>query len=160
MPGIEIVNQHPSIKLKTKAIKAFAKEICGFAETVAKHNGAPIYDEITLIFTDAEQIAEAHAATMDIPTTTDVITLPYEPMPGAPLGAELIISIDMAKSKARTNWDASRELALYIAHGIDHLAGNDDHEPHEYRSMRARELRWLRSSVVLAEASQLIAEKA
>jgi probable rRNA maturation factor len=146
MTSILVVNQHPSIKLNTKAIKALAKELCGFAETVAKRNGAPIYDEITLIFTDAEQIAEAHAATMNIPTTTDVITLPYEAMPGVPLCAELIISIDMAKSKARANWDANRELALYIAHGIDHLAGNDDHEPHEYRAMRARELRWLRFS--------------
>lgn len=146
MSSIQIVNQHPSIRLNTRAIKALAKELCSFAEAVAKRNGAPIYDELTLIFTDAEQIADIHAATMDIPTTTDVITLPYEPMPGVPLGAELIISIDMAKSKARANWDASHELALYIAHGIDHLAGNDDHEPHEYRSMRARELRWLRRS--------------
>lgn len=146
MSSIQIVNQHPSIRLNTRAIKALAKELCGFAEAVAKRNGAPIYDELTLIFTDAEQIADIHAATMDIPTTTDVITLPYEPMPGVPLGAELIISIDMAKSKARANWDASHELALYIAHGIDHLAGNDDHEPQDYRAMRARELRWLRFS--------------
>lgn len=156
MTSIEVVNQHPSIKLNTRAIKALAKELCGFAEPVAKRNNAPIYDELTLIFTDAEQIAEAHSATMDIPTTTDVITLPYELMPGAPLGAELIISIDMAKSKARANWDASRELALYIAHGIDHLAGNDDHEPHGYRSMRNRELSWLRNSISLKKHLLLI----
>lgn len=156
MTDIEIVNQHPSIKLNTRAIKALAKTLCSFAIPVAKRNGAPTYDELTLIFTDTEQIAEAHAATMNIPTTTDVITLPYEPIPGVPLGAELIISIDMAKSKARANWDADHELALYIAHGIDHLAGNDDHEPSEYRSMRARELRWLRSYPSLHDTKLII----
>lgn len=156
MTDIEIVNQHPNIKLNTRAIKALAKTLCSFAIPVAKRNDAPVYDELTLIFTDAEQIAEIHSATMDIPTTTDVITLPYEPMPGVPLGAELIISIDMAKGKARANWDADHELALYIAHGIDHLAGNDDHEPSEYRSMRARELRWLRSYTPLQDTKLII----
>ena len=37
----------------------------------------------------------------------------------------------------------SRELALYLAHGLDHLAGRDDAAPAERRAMRRRENGWL-----------------
>lgn len=33
----------------------------------------------------------------------------------------------------------NRELALYVAHGILHLAGYDDHSPRDFRRMHARE---------------------
>jgi len=32
-----------------------------------------------------------------------------------------------------------RELALYVAHGVLHLAGYDDHSPRDFRRMHARE---------------------
>ena len=38
---------------------------------------------------------------------------------------------------------AAAELALYIAHGFDHLAGYDDHSARGYDAMRRRELSWL-----------------
>ncbi|MBQ3810327.1 MAG: hypothetical protein II839_05855, partial [Kiritimatiellae bacterium] len=40
-------------------------------------------------------------------------------------------------------WNADAELALYLAHGFDHLAGSDDATAAGYRAMRRRELRWL-----------------
>ena len=40
-------------------------------------------------------------------------------------------------------WSAGHELALYIAHGLDHLSGADDATYEGYRTMRRRELRWL-----------------
>jgi len=39
-----------------------------------------------------------------------------------------------------------RELALYLAHGCDHLAGADDATPRQRAAMRRRELRWLRAA--------------
>ena len=36
-------------------------------------------------------------------------------------------------------------LLLYIAHGMDHLSGADDHSERGYLAMRRRELSWLRS---------------
>ena len=40
-------------------------------------------------------------------------------------------------------WGPDYELALYLAHGVDHLTGADDHEDDGFRRMRARELRWV-----------------
>ena len=37
----------------------------------------------------------------------------------------------------------ARELALYLAHGLDHLAGADDDVPARRRAMRRRETAWL-----------------
>ena len=39
---------------------------------------------------------------------------------------------------------ADRELALYLAHGCDHLTGADDATPAGRARMRRRELGWLR----------------
>jgi ssRNA-specific RNase YbeY (16S rRNA maturation enzyme) len=35
------------------------------------------------------------------------------------------------------------ELALYIAHGFDHLSGADDDTPARRAAMRRTEMRWL-----------------
>jgi len=40
-------------------------------------------------------------------------------------------------------WSADRELALYIAHGCDHLNDNEDLSEEGYLTMRSRELSWL-----------------
>ena len=72
--------------------------------------------------------------------TTDVLSFDY----GAGHG-ELIISIPRAVAQARQyRTTPSRELALYVVHGILHLQGYDDHAPGPRRRMRAAERRWLR----------------
>jgi ssRNA-specific RNase YbeY (16S rRNA maturation enzyme) len=38
---------------------------------------------------------------------------------------------------------ADAELALYIAHGFDHLSGADDNTPARRAAMRRTEMRWL-----------------
>ena len=45
----------------------------------------------------------------------------------------------------RRGWSAAKELFLYVAHGMDHLSGADDHAPCDYAAMRRRELGWLRA---------------
>ena len=72
--------------------------------------------------------------------TTDVLSFDY----GAGHG-ELIISVPQAVAQARQfRTTPSRELALYVVHGILHLQGYDDLQPAPRRRMRAAECRWLR----------------
>ena len=76
-----------------------------------------------------------HAAT----GTTDVLSFDY----GAGHG-ELIISVTQAIAQARRyRTTPSRELALYVVHGILHLQGYDDLTPGKRRRMRAAERRLL-----------------
>ena len=72
--------------------------------------------------------------------TTDVLSFDY----GAGHG-ELIISVPRAVAQARQfRTTPSRELALYVVHGILHLQGHDDLTPGPRRRMRAAERRLLR----------------
>ena len=72
--------------------------------------------------------------------TTDVLSFDYGDSHG-----ELIISVPQAVAQARQfRTTPSRELALYVVHGILHLQGYDDLTPGPRRRMRAAEHRWLR----------------
>ena len=63
---------------------------------------------------------------------------------GSPQFAELVINAERALAEGRRRaGGAARELALYLAHGMDHLAGRDDDTPARRRAMRRRETRWL-----------------
>jgi ssRNA-specific RNase YbeY (16S rRNA maturation enzyme) len=85
------------------------------------------------------------AATFGIRVQTDVISQAYLPIPGVSgPTAELVINLQRAiELGSRRPGGPTAELALYLAHGIDHLAGHDDDTPAARRSMRRRELRWL-----------------
>ena len=96
---------------------------------------------------DAESDA-MHRAIMGIAGATDVITQAYDAIPPEEPGlfGELFVNIDQAQRAAPKwrGWSPAKELLLYVAHGMDHLSGADDHDPADYARMRRRELSWLR----------------
>lgn len=97
---------------------------------------------------DDAGIAQVNRALLDHAGPTDVITARYLAVPGEEEGdiAELYINVERAVHLATARWPAGRELALYLAHGCDHLAGEvDDTLPRQTR-MRRRELKWLRDA--------------
>jgi probable rRNA maturation factor len=70
---------------------------------------------------------------------TDILTFDY----GSGIG-ELIISVEHAISQAaRFRSTPSRELALYVIHGVLHLHGYDDLAPRPRVRMRAAEQKLL-----------------
>ena len=70
---------------------------------------------------------------------TDILSFDY----GAGIG-ELIISVEHAENQAgRFHSTPSRELALYVIHGILHLHGHDDLAPRPRARMRAAEKKLL-----------------
>ncbi|MGY8688351.1 MAG: rRNA maturation RNase YbeY, partial [Verrucomicrobiales bacterium] len=83
--------------------------------------------EITLI--DDATIAHLHALFMDLPEPTDVITFHH---------GEVLISIETAERQAADYGRSLRdEVALYIIHGLLHLAGYLDKTPEDFECMAA-----------------------
>jgi len=73
---------------------------------------------------------------------TDILTFDYGD------AGELIISVDHAVAQARRyRTKPSRELALYVVHGLLHLAGQDDRTVAQRRKMRAAERLTLRKII-------------
>jgi len=118
-------------------------------DKAAKLDRTTKWNTIEVNLTDDDGITAVKEQVFGRREVTDVIALRYNPLPGMEDGctAELFVNIQRAvKYHTRGNWDASRELALYLAHGCDHLAGSSDDTPAERKTMRHRELRWLREA--------------
>lgn len=103
------------------------------------------YAELTILVTDDAGIRAADRRCFGRDLATDVIACRYEPMPGEPVASgEIIVNLERASRVAPAGWSAARELALYLAHGLDHLTGADDATSEQRMRMRRRELRLLR----------------
>ena len=100
-------------------------------------NKAAVFQSIDINLTDDEQIRAVKQQAFGIDEVTDVIALNYNPVPGidALPTAEIFINLHRARQRA-SHWSPSREFALYLAHGCDHLTGADDASPADYRRMR------------------------
>ena len=85
------------------------------------------------------------AGCFGIRAQTDVVTQAYAAVPGVGAAtAELVVNAERALAEGRGRpGGPARELALYLAHGLDHLAGADDDVPARRRAMRRRETAWL-----------------
>jgi len=107
------------------------------------------FREVTVVLQNDVASDEVHRGIMGVEGATDVITQRYDAMPGEKEGVygELYVNVDQAIRVApkRRGWSAEKELLLYVAHGMDHLSGADDHAPEDYQRMRRRELSWLRA---------------
>lgn len=142
---VEIEGRLPKALGLTKVELKAAAEY--FAARSSKRIGVP-FREVTVILQNDLESDEAHQAIMNVKGATDVITQGYEAMPPEPEGVygELYVNCDQALRVAlrRKGWSVKKELLLYVAHGMDHLSGADDHSPADYARMRRRELEWLR----------------
>ena len=100
--------------------------------------------ELAVTFTNDRSMKKYNAELVGHSGTTDVITFSYledreDFFPGE-VGVELIINPDAAaREGARRGTGYSRELALYLIHGLLHAAGEDDLETAARRRMRRRE---------------------
>lgn len=105
------------------------------------------WSAVTVVLTDDQGIATFKHAAFGYREITDVVTLRYAPSPADPgTEGEIFVNVQRAFSRPRrAGWSPIRELALYIAHGFDHLTGGDDSTPPGRQRMRRRELRWLRT---------------
>ena len=118
-------------------------------EKVQKLDHNQLWGELLLIITDNVGISQINQEVFGRPNATDVISVSYKPMPhiSDKSTAEIIVNIQRAvetASRISTRWNKQQEFALYIAHGCDHLWGEDDHNEAGRKRMRRRELNWLK----------------
>ena len=126
-----------------KALGITRAELKKAAEFFAEKSGARAgekFREVTVILQNNLESATVHEGIMKVSGPTDVITQRYDPMPGEAEGVygEIYVNADRALELG-----GRKELLLYVAHGMDHLSGADDHGERNYLRMRRRELRWL-----------------
>jgi probable rRNA maturation factor len=85
------------------------------------------------------RMSRLHAEYSGIPGPTDVLTFDLgTDRRRARLDGEIVVCHAVALRRAGPR-RVLRELSLYVAHGVLHLAGYDDHTPRDFARMHARE---------------------
>jgi probable rRNA maturation factor len=108
-------------------------------EIAALAAGAGYRGDLSVALVTDAAIHELNREFLDHDYPTDVLAFP--------LGdeGEVVVSAERARSEAgERGVTAMAELMFYVAHGILHLAGHDDHDPAEARRMHAVALKLLR----------------
>ena len=118
------------------------------AENLQNMTPGTQWSAVSLVLTDNAGIRRIKSKYMHIAEVTDVIAFRYASLPGETDSAwgDVFVNVQRAAEYTLTSGNRSRELALYIAHGCDHLAGEVDDSPAAYARMRRRELRWLKNA--------------
>jgi len=100
------------------------------------------------VLVDDDSITRANREYFGKNRPTDVISFRYDPIPGEAnaFSGDLLVNVDRAVSEGTARGKLDHELALYIAHGFDHLSGAEDNTPEQQKSMRATETAWLRTA--------------
>lgn len=121
------------------------RQLAGFFLLRAARRVDCPWGDISLVLSNNSGIQAINNTFLGHDYPTDVISFAYDPVPGesAPLSGEIVVNVELAIQLGARFRGANRELALYIAHGCDHLTGADDATPTQRRRMRARELRWV-----------------
>jgi rRNA maturation RNase YbeY len=143
---MKIVNNQNRWRTDEAKLRALVDHLLDRAEGLARDSRPR---ELSVILMDDAGMTEVNEALLHHEGPTDVITVRYHAIPGEPEQgdvAELYVNVERAAELSRRGWPAGRELALYLAHGCDHLAGEDDATPTQRRRMRRRELKWLREA--------------
>ena len=109
---------------------------------------AESWSEIAVLFTDHNGIIPVNRSCFSKNSVTDVISLTYEPAPGNPgrYSGEIIVNAEMALEEGPSHDGCTHELALYIAHGIHHLAGASDRTPALRSKMLRQDRAWIREA--------------
>ena len=112
--------------------------------------GLGLDDILAVSFLGPRAIRRVNRAFLGHDDVTDVISFDYRvegslPSPGE-VAVELLICPDLALARSceLRNVDYSRELTLYLVHGLLHAAGHDDLDPAPRRRMRIAERRVMR----------------
>lgn len=135
-----------NIENRQRLYRIGRRELIRLARFLVEKSGKTI-SEATVIIVDDKGCAPINEAAVGHQGPTDVITLTYDQLPGEPDGitAEIILNAQCAWNQGGGAVGADREIAFYLAHAFDHIAGYDDASPAERTSMHRREWRWLKA---------------
>ena len=137
---IRLLNRQRALQVRLPAVRRLIRSLANRAFPTE----AP-YAELAVVLTDDAAMPAYKAGCFGVRRQTDVVSQAYRAVPGVCAAtAELIVNAERAKTEGHARpGGPARELALYLAHGLDHLAGGDDNTPARRRAMRRRETAWL-----------------
>ena len=96
--------------------------------------------QLTVALVDDAHMIQLHQQYKGQAATTDVLTFDLRDDPADPIEADLLICVDEAVRQANERGHETRlEVLLYAVHGLLHLIGYDDHNPHQATEMHRRE---------------------
>jgi len=102
--------------------------------------------EISFTVTNDREMAKLNERYLGRKGSTDVLSFPLTEKGEVPLRGEVVVSGETARRYARRlRQSHSRELLLYLIHGLLHLVGYDDRSERLRRRMKRRENEILRA---------------
>jgi len=125
---IHLTNEQKKVPIPTAKVRRLAVQILG-------------RKNLSVAFVTNAAIRRINRKFLRHDFATDVISFPL----GTDLVGELVISAEFAVAEAaRRRIPVEEELLRYVAHGILHLLGYDDHRPADRKRMWTRQERELR----------------
>lgn len=125
---IHVTNEQSDVALPISKIRRLGVQILGKRS-------------LSVAFVTNTAIRKINRKFLNHDFATDVLSFPL----GTDLVGELVISADYAVAEAaKRKIPVEEELLRYVAHGILHLLGYDDHRPADKKRMWARQERELR----------------
>src|ERR1700739_890006 len=121
---VRLLNRQRKYRVSVGGLLTFSQQLIPSVLSVSR---ADLPEEILVVLVSDRKISAIHQQFMGIADPTDVITFQH---------GEIVIRVETAARQAaeyRTN--LLHELRLYIAHGLLHLAGYDDHSEDGFREM-------------------------
>lgn len=139
---IHLLNRQRALRVCPEAFRRLIRTLA--ARAFPAEAPAP-FGELSVTLTDDAAMPAYKAGCFGVRVQTDVVAQSYAAVPGVCAAtAELVLNAERARAEGRVRTGGpARELALYLAHGLDHLAGADDDTPARRRAMRRRETAWL-----------------
>jgi probable rRNA maturation factor len=125
---IYLANEQKTVRIPATRVRRLAAQILG-------------RKNLSIAFVTNAAIRKINRRFLKHDFATDVISFPLD----SDLLGELVISAEYAVSEAaKRKIPVEEELLRYVAHGILHLLGYDDHRPADRARMWARQERELR----------------
>ena len=127
MSAITITNRTRSRRVDGRRLKPRVRAI---------RDGAGFAGSLSVVFVDDGEMRDLNRRFLEHDHATDVLAFPFdEAMDG--VGGEVVVSVETAEREADARGRPFLdELLLYVAHGILHLTGMEDHTPAGRRAMQ------------------------
>jgi probable rRNA maturation factor len=141
IPGMKSGSQKPLVIVSSsqKAMRVPRRRIAKLVEFVARAEGSRV-SQVDIAVMDSRKVAQINRQYLHHAGDTDVITFDLSDNTQPGIVAQIVVCGDVAVREAKArNIPASRELLLYVAHGLLHLMGYEDQSVRGRAAMHARQ---------------------
>ena len=144
----KILNQQKSHPIQMQQLKQLTDWL---GKKLESTTAPECWSEVCVVLMDDAGITRINREYFNKNLPTDVISFRYDSVPGETTAwsGDLMINVDRAVQVGPEHKGMDYELALYTAHGFDHLAGAEDNTEAKRKKMRQTETAWLREAADL-----------